>query len=198
MNISYTINAETEKLIIDTERPEPELDVTQLVPDQQKSVHLVTWSKANNLFLLDPDNPRESFAQTVTDLFNSKAQCVEYWACSRENHHLDGHHYHLCIKFSRKVRWKQVSNNLKKRGIYVHFQSFQTSYVDAFQYTTQEDTEFKRSANHQPMIMILPKSMRPSRKRTLPSPNERSSSFLQHTPTPLTDHDSSMNFLEST
>ena len=66
MNISYTINEETEQLIIDTERPEPELDVTQLVPDQQKSVHLVTWSKANDLFLLDPDNPRESFTQTVT------------------------------------------------------------------------------------------------------------------------------------
>ena len=45
MNISYTINAETEKLIIDTERPEPELYVIQLVPDQQKSVHLVTWRK---------------------------------------------------------------------------------------------------------------------------------------------------------
>ena len=185
--------------------PNPQLENTQLVSDQQKHVHLITWSQADDLLLSDPDNPRESFGHLVTGLFNSKKQNVQYWACSQEQHRMGGHHYHISIKFQNKMRWKQISNTLADMGIHVNFQSFHTSYKDAFQYVTKEDASYVKSDNHPTMIMIPPKSMQPKpMKRPLQFPShDRSSSFLQSTPTPLTNHIPSCSqetdsFLQST
>jgi hypothetical protein len=146
--------------------PPPELEMTQLLPSQQKQVHLVTWSKADDSKLPDATNPRQSFGNLVAECFNQFSKQVEYWACAREKHRCGGHHYHIAMKFTRKVRWSGVSKQLAKQNIHVHFQAFQSTYKDAFQYITKEDKLFVKSMGHPKMLPMIPKSMQ-SLKRLL-------------------------------
>ena len=137
-----------------------------LQENQQKSVMLVTWSQANDLLLPDPDSPRQSFGSLVS----SKFPHVMYWCCGQEQHRLGGHHYHLAIKLSKKVRWLSVSRELNRLGIQCHFHAFKDgAYQTAFQYTTKEDTNFVKSPGHPVLIVLPPKTMRPLKRSSTPA-----------------------------
>ena len=114
----------------------------------RKKVHLVTWSQANDSLLPDRANTRSSFGNLVTELFANTGNQGQHWACSREAHRLEGHHYHLSMQFSKRVRWLSVSRQLNKRGINANFQSFHSGYKDAFEYVTKSMiNNFKNSSN---------------------------------------------------
>ena len=152
--------------------PPPELSLTQLESNQQKKVHLVTWSQANDSLLPDRANPRSSFGNLVTELFANTGNQVQHWACSREAHRLEGHHYHLSMQFLKRVRWLSVSRQLNKRGINANFQSFHSGYKDAFEYVTKEDKDFVKSPQHPRLIpRYCSKAMRPP-KRSLEYPDD--------------------------
>jgi hypothetical protein len=153
-----------------------ELELTQLLPSQQKSVHLVTWSRANAQLLDDPANPRESFGKLLQELFYSKSQTVLHWACAKEMHKYGGYHFHVSMQFGKKTRWFAVAKELCARNIKVNFQSFHTKYSDAFRYITKEDTNFVTSVNHPMMLVIPPKSMPTKRRRLLDFDSQGSSS----------------------
>ena len=144
-----------------------EPQVSQLEPRQQKAVHLVTWSRADDSLLPNKDvDPRECLGRLIENLFNQKKKdCVMHWSCSKERHRNHGHHFHVAIQFKSKIRWLAVSNDLRAMNIYVNFQSFHTNYKDAYKYVTKEDQSFATSANHPQMFVIPPNTVH--RKRVL-------------------------------
>jgi len=152
---------------------ETEQYFSQLSSHQQKSVHLVTWSQANDLKLASniedpevPENPRQAFGQILESYFKDQIRRnakpgeaptqLEYWACAREAHKNGGFHYHCSIKFSKRMRWMTVSKRLiSERGIHANFQSFPTNYSEAWQYINKEDKCVVKSESH-PKMMVLP------------------------------------------
>lgn len=167
--------------------PPPALEVTQLRENQQKRVHLVTWSQADDRKLPDQKGSRRGFATLVVDLFANTGNHVQHWSCSRELHRYGGHHYHLALQFTKKARWFQVAKKLREMNIYVNFQSFQTTYKDAFQYVTKEDKDFEKSQGHPIMLPAVPKTMQ-TFKRALDiessSSSTPSSSSIESSPQP--------------
>lgn len=146
-----------------------DLELTQLLPSQQKAVHLVTWSRANENLLPNSTNSRECFGRLLEHMFNEKKKdSVMHWACSKEKHKYFGYHFHVAMQFNKKSRWLAVANELRNMEINVHFQSFHTSYKDAYEYVTKEDNDFVTSSKHPKMLAIPPKSM--SLKRPLQRP----------------------------
>jgi len=143
-------------------------NLSQLQDNQQKCVHLVTWSRANANLLGEGGNPRQLFGELLERLFQQQIDSrnsqtnIEYWACAQESHRGGGYHFHCAIKFTKRIRWLNVSEELQEQGIYAHFQSFQTKYKDAWSYITKEDRTVYKSANHPALIAIPPRNMRPS------------------------------------
>ena len=156
--------------------PPPVLEVTQLTENQQKRTHLVTWSQAVDSKLPNKNEPRSSFASLVVGFFAEQSCNALHWSCCRELHECGGHHYHLAIEFSKKTRWLQVANKLRERDINVNFQSFQSTYKDAFQYVTKEDPHFTKSQSHPRMLPKIPKTMQPFKRKSLESSFESSQS----------------------
>jgi hypothetical protein len=134
--------------------PYPDL----LDSSQQRVTHLVTWSRAN-VDLLPPGNESDSwkFARSLEVLFNEKCPgIVSHWVAAKEKHTNEGIHFHVALKFKKKVRWVTVANELRAREIYVNFQAVPT-YEKAFSYVTKADTQYVKSASHPSMIVVPPK-----------------------------------------
>ena len=153
---------------------ETDINLTQLKADQQKSVHLVTWSQAQESLLDDPANSRKSFGEMLVTLFKEhltrtkSPATVKYWACAKERHTNGGIHFHCAIKFTKRVRWVTIAKSLcEDRDIFVNFQSFQSRYNHAWEYITKEDRDVVKSGAHPRMMVIPPKNIRPSRSRQI-------------------------------
>jgi hypothetical protein len=166
-----------------------DLQLTQLETRQQKSVHLITWSMADDSLLPNQDaNPRDCFGRMVEHLFNlKKTDCVMHWTCSKEFHQRHGYHFHVAIQFKSKIRWLAVSNDLRAMKIYVNFQSFHSSYKDAYNYVTKEDQSFVTSANHPQMFVIPPKLVRRKRALSLEFLSQQSDTSSEDANEVLTD-----------
>jgi len=113
-------------------------------PDGSRSTYLVTYSRADVVKV----RGRQHFGEIVAEQFNRNDDVVEYWACSAEIHRVEGIHYHLSIKLSKKRRFAEVRNNLKKiHDIDVDFKFFPL-YHDAYTYMRKYDPHFVVSENH--------------------------------------------------
>lgn len=167
-------------------------DASQGDPIMQREVHLITWSQADVSLLPELSatlNSRETFGELVEKLFEGKSakkeRLVSYWACAKEPHESGGEHFHLAMKFSKKVRWLKVANALRNMGIFVNFQNFHTGYNDAYNYATKHDKQYKTSTTHPKMLTVPPKTL--SRRKTLPASQPEGgsgSSGLSPSPSP--------------
>ena len=173
----FTVPRQPRRLNLeDVQQEEEEISLTQLTVNQQKSVHLVTWSQADDSLLgnINNCNPRQVFGDLVVSMFleqidnlPSSSRGIEllHWACAREEHVNSGHHYHVAINFSSRIRWQSVSKRLaEEKGIFVNFQSFQTKYAHAWRYISKEDCYVYLSDNHPRMMKLPSKNMQPPQR----------------------------------
>ena len=74
----------------------------------QRLVYLVTYSQAD----LEKFPDRAGFANIIVNSFQSKGVRIVQWVVSLEAHQLQGHHYHVAVKLSRRMRFAKVLHDL--------------------------------------------------------------------------------------
>ena len=135
------------------------------------SVYIVTLAHAENTLIEN----KAAFGAAVESAFVAcyGAAAVVFWACSREEHEAEGHHFHCSIKLARSQRflgprgWLQthhhVAANFSPGG----------GYKGAFEYITKEDKEPALSSSH-PLEVAEPRTSQATRTRSANAGRRRS------------------------
>ncbi len=120
----------------------------------QRLVYLVTYSQAD----LEKFPNRAEFAQIIANGFESKGVSVVQWIVSLEAHQVEGYHYHVAVKLSRRMRFANVRKAIyDQHTINVNFSEGEEgdTYYSAFLYVRKHDDEYVTSPNH-PEMTALP------------------------------------------
>ena len=109
--------------------------------------YLITYSQ------LDENKfpTRESFGTMIEREFNrgdSKVK-VSHWACCREPHEQEGHHYHCAVKLNGQKKWYMVRENIKQiYDIDIDFSDKHDYYLSAYNYVVKDDPDYVLSEGH--------------------------------------------------
>ena len=97
---------------------------------------------------------------------------ISQWACCKEQHKVNGHHFHMCILLDKLQRWLKVKNYVQQKySIVINF-SGHTGYHTAFNYVVKEDSSFITSSNH-PETVSPPKTSKATRKKAAKNPSKQ-------------------------
>ena len=119
----------------------------------QRLVYLVTYSQAD----LEKFPDCAEFANIIVNSFQSKGVRIVQWVVSLEAHQLQGHHYHVAVKLSRRMRFAKVRKAIyDEHGINVNFSEGEDgdTYYSAFLYVKKYDDEYVTSPNHPEMTAL--------------------------------------------
>ena len=97
----------------------------------QRLVYLVTYSQAD----LETFPDRAEFAKIIVNGFESRGVQIVQWVVSLEAHDVEGHHYHVAVKLSRRMRFAKVRQAICDRhDINVNFSEAKEgdTYYSAF------------------------------------------------------------------
>ena len=119
----------------------------------QRLVYLVTYSQAD----LEKFPDRAEFAKIIVNGFESRGVQIVQWVVSLEAHDVEGHHYHVAVKLSRRMRFAKVRQAICDRhDINVNFSEAKEgdTYYSAFRYVPKHDNDYKTSPNHPEMTAL--------------------------------------------
>ena len=124
--------------------------MAEVVGPCSRSVYLITYSQAD----IEKVESRTQLTGMVLDSFCRKGNVtVLRWACSKEEHKDQGHHYHTALKLDRQKRWLSVRKHLhQKFGVKVHFSDKHSNYYEAWKYVTKEDNNYILSEGHPDLL----------------------------------------------
>lgn len=138
------------------------MEAVGLRPREQRLVYLITYSRANLLIM----ESRQNFAEAILRAWRETTGVeIIQWVVAREMHpdtssepdQVNGFHYHMALKLSRRSRWLAVRNFLDEQyGVQVHFSAVHNTYYSAYRYTVKEDQQALHSNGHPDLRGVAP------------------------------------------